>query len=52
MEAFEDGYHVHDFHVTSLRLQGFDDNKLTFYRADRFKQFSQPGGKVIGKLIA
>ena len=52
MTAVEDVHHVRDFHVTLLRLLGLDDNKLTYYHAGRFKQLSQFGGKVIGKLIA
>ena len=48
----EDVHHVHDFHVTLLRLLGLDDNKLTYFHAGRFKQLSQFGGKVIDTLIA
>lgn len=51
MSAVEEVHHVRDFHVTLLRLLGLDDNKLTFYHAGRFKQLSQFGGQVIGKLL-
>jgi hypothetical protein len=51
MTAVEDVHHVRDLHVTLLRMLGLDDNKLTFYHAGRFKQLSQFGGQVIGKLI-
>ena len=42
--AVEDVHHIRDFHVTVLRLLDFDDNKLTYYHAGRFKQLSQFGG--------
>ena len=52
MEAVDKRHHVRDLHCTILRLLGLDDNKLAFYHAGRFKQFSQFGGKIIEDLIA
>ena len=52
ISAVEDVHHIRDFHVTVLRLLDFDDNKLTYYHAGRFKQLSQFGGKVTNKLFA
>jgi hypothetical protein len=51
MGAIEEVHHVHDLHVTLLRLLGLDDNKLTFYHGGRFKH-SQIGGHVFENLIA
>ena len=50
--AVEGKAHVRDFHVTLLRLLGLDDNKLTLYHTERFKQLSQFGGTVVKNLIA
>lgn len=52
MEAVESVHPLRDFHVTLLRLLGLDDNKLTYFHAGRYKQLSQFGGQLIGKLIA
>jgi hypothetical protein len=52
MEAVEDVHYVRNVHVTLLRMLGLDDNKLSFYHGGRFKQLSQFGGQVIGKLLS
>ena len=51
-EAVDQVRHLHDFHITLLKLLGLDDSRLTYYHGGRFKQLSQFGGEAISELIA
>ena len=51
-KAVEVVHPIRDVHVTMLHLMGLDDNKLTYFHGERYKQLSQFGGEVIQELIS
>ncbi|TAG11169.1 MAG: DUF1501 domain-containing protein [Verrucomicrobia bacterium] len=54
-QVVKDPVSVHDFHATTLKLLGFDHEKLTYPSQganQRLTNITKPGSKVIGALIA
>lgn len=46
------GFHVHDFHATLLRLLGIDHERLTFKYQGRYFRITDVHGRVIDDIIA
>ena len=52
VRAAGDEIPIRDVHATILHLLGFDQNRLTFLNAGRYKKLTDIGGRVIQEILA